>query len=105
MVGWRRVMAFSRIDTAGRSSRFKSGSGSVDTPDHIWGHRTAERGYNRPTMQASPCPGDFRGCLASNNEHFEAGTCPSGKQLEAGATWTTPYQAGSNQVTTSGTAR
>ena len=54
MVGWLRIMAFSRTDTAGRSSGFKSGSGSVEHSRPRWGHRTEERGYNQATKQASP---------------------------------------------------
>src|SRR4029453_2756157 len=83
MVGWLRIMAFSRTATAGRSQVFEPRSGTVEHSRPHWGgHRTVGRGYNRPTMQASPGPGDFRGRVASKKEHLEAGTCRRNEQLE-----------------------
>jgi hypothetical protein len=35
IVGWLRIMAFSRTDTAGRSRGFSSGSGRSNTPDRV----------------------------------------------------------------------
>jgi hypothetical protein len=54
IVGWLRIMVFSRTDTAGRSRGFSSGSGTVEHSRRRWGHRTDERGYNQVARQASP---------------------------------------------------
>jgi hypothetical protein len=54
VVGWLRIMAVSRTNAAGRFRGVKSGSGTVEHSGPRWGHRTAERGYNQATEQASP---------------------------------------------------
>src|SRR5215207_7298008 len=54
VVGWLRIMAFSRTNAAGRFRGVKSGSGAAEHSRLHWGHRTAERGYSQSIEQASP---------------------------------------------------
>jgi hypothetical protein len=86
MVGWLRIMTFSRT---GNGWQIKS------LQVREWAGRTLQtalgtsgpkrRGYNEATKQASPSPGDFRNRLASKDEHPEAEGCRRNERLEATA--------------------
>jgi hypothetical protein len=54
IVGWLRIMAYSRTATAGRSRGFNSGSRTVQHSRPHWRHQTDERRYNQATKQTSP---------------------------------------------------